>query len=314
MFKPLLSATVKVNDLSKLQYPLLVSPKYDGIRCLVLNGVAVSRNLKPIRNLYCQKLFSHPEFSGFDGELIVGNPTDAQVFRNTSSGVMSEDGEPDVKFYVFDLVTEETKNLPYETRLHLLTQLIEAADLQRIVSVPSIQINNLKQLELLEDRTLELGYEGVMLRDAAATYKYGRSTFKEQILMKFKRMKDVNGSTIEIVRSEAVIIGYKERMQNNNPKVTNLLGHSERSSHKDNMVGRGDLGALIVHMVDENFPNGVEFTVGTGFNDEDRKDFWDNQTQYLGSLVAVEYTTLGGYDKPRFPSYKGVRDPADMGE
>jgi len=37
-------------NLEKLQYPLLVSPKLDGIRATVVNGCLLSRKLKPIPN------------------------------------------------------------------------------------------------------------------------------------------------------------------------------------------------------------------------------------------------------------------------
>ena len=35
-------------DLDNLQYPVYVTPKLDGIRCLFKGGVALSRTLKPI--------------------------------------------------------------------------------------------------------------------------------------------------------------------------------------------------------------------------------------------------------------------------
>ena len=43
-FKPLLAETVE--DISKLRYPLLASPKLDGIRCVKLNGKALTRKQK----------------------------------------------------------------------------------------------------------------------------------------------------------------------------------------------------------------------------------------------------------------------------
>ncbi len=42
--KPMLSHTIE--DTSKIKFPVLVSQKLDGIRCLIINGVAVSRNSK----------------------------------------------------------------------------------------------------------------------------------------------------------------------------------------------------------------------------------------------------------------------------
>ena len=100
MLKPMLCATV--TDISKLRYPYLASPKLDGIRCLIHNGTAVSRNLKPIRNKYIASCLKG--LPPLDGELIVGDPTAPDCFNRTSSGVMSADGEPDFKYYVFDRI------------------------------------------------------------------------------------------------------------------------------------------------------------------------------------------------------------------
>ena len=86
-FKPLLSATIE--DTASLRYPVLVSTKLDGIRCLVIDGVACSRNLKPIRNAYIQKCIGKPEYNGLDGELIVGNVFAKDCYLKTNSGVMS---------------------------------------------------------------------------------------------------------------------------------------------------------------------------------------------------------------------------------
>ena len=96
--KPMLAA----KTCTEYRFPLLGSPKLDGIRCLVVDGVVVGRSLKPIPNAYVQEQFGKPEFEGFDGELIVGSPVGDGCFQRTSSGVMSEDGTPDVSYHVFD--------------------------------------------------------------------------------------------------------------------------------------------------------------------------------------------------------------------
>ena len=48
-FKPMLLPR-ETPDLDKLQYPIIASAKLDGIRCLIKDGVALSRTLKPIPN------------------------------------------------------------------------------------------------------------------------------------------------------------------------------------------------------------------------------------------------------------------------
>ena len=91
-----------IEDTSKIKFPVLVSQKLDGIRCLIINGVAVSRNLKPIRNEHIQSIIGKQEYNGLDGELIVGSPLAKDCYRVTNSGVMSKEGEPYFTYYVFD--------------------------------------------------------------------------------------------------------------------------------------------------------------------------------------------------------------------
>src|SRR3954463_13358332 len=83
--EPMLAGKV---DLKKLRFPVLTSPKLDGVRCIIQGGVALARSLKPIPNVNVQKaLKGLPD--GIDGELIMGEPTarDAEgrsiAFRRT---------------------------------------------------------------------------------------------------------------------------------------------------------------------------------------------------------------------------------------
>jgi DNA ligase-1 len=103
--RPMLAASTKSEDLSRLPFPMLASPKIDGVRALVVDGVLVSRTLKPIPNKHVQALFGRAEYEGLDGELTVGPSNDHNVMQATMSGVMSEDGEPNVMWNVFDLWT-----------------------------------------------------------------------------------------------------------------------------------------------------------------------------------------------------------------
>ena len=103
-FKPLLSSTYKLQ--TTLRFPYLASPKLDGIRCIVLDGVPVSRSLKIIPNKHIQQLLSLPALNGLDGELIIGSPTAEDAFRATTTVVMSHAKEvADFVYWVFDDTT-----------------------------------------------------------------------------------------------------------------------------------------------------------------------------------------------------------------
>ena len=102
MFRPMLACSESAhNFFDKLRFPLYASPKLDGIRATVRDGVVYARSNKPIANIHVQEKFKH--FEWFDGELIVGDPTSKTCYRDTCSVVNSK-SKPveDVNFYVFD--------------------------------------------------------------------------------------------------------------------------------------------------------------------------------------------------------------------
>ena len=284
--KPLLAYTVE--DTSTLKYPLFASVKLDGIRCLVIDSVAYSRNMKPIKNEYVQKCIGKPEYNGLDGELIVGDIFAKDCYRQTNSGVMSKDGEPDFQYFVFD--RWDMSDAWYKDRF------------ESIAALPYVQVVEQKvivsEAELLafETELLEKGAEGVMVRSIDGIYKNGRSTAKDGILGKLKRFSD----------AEYRIVGFVERMHNANEATRNELGYIERSSHKDNLVGRGDLGALVLETAD-----GQQFNCGTGFDDALRAEIWANKDAYMGRMVKVKSFLIGVKDLPRFPVFLGFRDDSD---
>ena len=285
--KALLAYTIE--DTSSLSYPVLVSVKLDGIRCLVIDGVAYSRNMKPIKNEHVQACIGKPEYNGLDGELIVGHVFAKDCYRKTNSGVMSKDGTPDFTYHVFD--RWDMGDAPYLDRFNAL------ATLPFVAVVIQVQVDTEDVLLALEQGLLEKGAEGVMVRSLDGIYKNGRSTAKDGILGKLKRFSD----------AEYKVVGFQERMHNGNAATVNALGYTDRSSHKENLVGRNDLGALVLETED-----GQRFNCGTGFDDAIRAEIWSNQDAYLGRMAKVKSFLIGVKDLPRFPVFISLRDEDDM--
>lgn len=152
-----------------------------------------------------------------------------------------------------------------------------------------------EHLESYEECCTKHGYEGVMLRAPEGPYKQGRSTAKEGYLLKLKRFED----------AEATIVGFEERMHNANEATKDERGYTKRSSHQENKVGTGTLGALIVRGVTAF--EGIEFNIGTGFDDEQRQDFWANREAMLGETVKFKFFEVGVKDAPRHPVFLGFR-------
>lgn len=294
-FKPMLAEHA---DMTKIKFPVMASTKLDGIRAVVLNGKLLSRSLKPIKNKYTRSLFEKPEYEGLDGELIVGSPTDPKCFNKTTSGVMTEEGEPNVHYYVFDQIPEysgQPENTPFKSRFN---DLQESMPMEHVVLVQQKLVWNLPELEEFEKQCLKQGYEGVIIKDLNSPYKYGRSTLREGYMLKIKRYKD----------AEARILSVEELLSNTNEATRDELGKVKRSNHKSGMVPQDTLGSLVV----QDLKTGVQFNIGTGFDEELRDTLWKNKSRIIGKIVKYKYFDYGSIDKPRHPVFLGFRDEEDM--
>lgn len=282
--KPMLAGKA---DLSKLIYPVYVSPKLDGVRAISMNGQLLSRSLKPIPNRHIQS-FTFPH--GVDGELIVGSPTNKDCYRKTVSAVMSHDKICTFTYYIFDTFLEPS--LPYELRTGNFIPSFRAERL------PSFKCLTEKHVLMMETQYLKQGYEGLIIRHADAPYKFGRSTVKEGSLLKLKRFKD----------GEAEIIGMEEWMHNSNPPFTNELGHTAHHAFMGGKEGMNTLGALVV----QDIKTSIQFKIGTGFSQTERQLIWDQAQRMNSRLVKYKYFPTGGKDKPRHPVFLGFRDKEDL--
>lgn len=304
--KPML-AYQKLPDLEALRYPVYASPKIDGIRCLIVDGVAVSRSLKPIRNEWVQRILGQKEFNGLDGELVVGNLNDRDLYRNTNSGVMSVKGEPDFRYIVFD--RWDRGDLGYHHCLQMLPWSHPGSCIEGTLRRTPLTILGHRQCDgpdhvlAFEEDVLREGYEGLILRDPDAAYKFGRSTLREQALLKIKRYDD----------SECTIVEAQEAMHNDNEAQTNALGRTERSSSQEGRTrGKGMLGRLICKT-----PDGFDaetFEIGSfkGLTNEDKEALWEQRDSLPGKTVKFKHFSIGAKDRPRHPVFLGFRDPIDL--
>jgi DNA ligase-1 len=296
-FKPMLAHS-KLPDFAALRFPLLVSPKLDGVRATMQGGVLLSRSLKPIPNKFVQDMFRNlPE--GTDGELIHGQPFD-DPYRRTISIVMSNDKPADgVKLYIFDRFAE-LFCCTFEQRYNGIRS-YGLEDKFEVVIVPHFPVTNVAELEKCEQEFLGRGYEGLMIRDPEGPYKQGRSSEKEGWLMKVKRFAD----------AEARIESYYEEMENQNAAFTNELGRTARSSAKAGKVGKGRLGGFHVTGVGGTY-DGVAFDIASGaMCHEMRERLWQTR-DLVGQLVVYKYFPTGGDTRPRHPIFKGLRDRRDL--
>lgn len=300
--KPML-AYQRNPDLNSIKYPVIASPKLDGIRCLIVNGAAVSRSLKPIRNKFVQSILGRHDLNGLDGELIVGNETDQDVYLRTNSGVMSIEGEPDFVFKVFDCWPMTTG---YPGRSCKAQEIISCSDdhwAEKYVRLHEGKVcHSVEEVLAYEKECLDMGYEGLILRDSEAPYKFGRSTLNEFALVKLKRFED----------DEAEIVDIVEAVFNDNEAATNELGRTQRSQSKEGRTrGKGMAGLVVARS-----PKwGDTFELGSfkGFTNSDKTKLLEQKHDYIGKqLVKFKHFSHGSKDKPRHGVVLGFRDKADL--
>lgn len=293
--KPMLLERKNPN-IDSLQYPLFVSPKLDGIRCLITEAGPKSRSLKDIPNKFIQQELSFMSLKGLDGELIVGPPNDQNVFNTTTSAVRRVEGTPDFSYFAFDTWDSPSS---YSVRIAELEYF--CANLHpRVVFLPSTLVDSPDELRQVEQDTLNQGYEGIIIRSPNGLYKFGRTTMKEGNAYKLKRFED----------SEAFVIGMVPKYRNDNEAFTNELGRTARSKKTEGLVELDTMGALVL----QDCTSGVEFQCGSGFNDEQRRWWFQNWFTVNKEKTPVVYKKflIGEKDKPRHPIFKGIRAGVDV--
>lgn len=298
-------AASEIPTIEQIRFPVMVSAKLDGVRCVVLGGVAYSRKLVPIPNPFVQQWASeHREsLEGLDGELIVGAPVPLgpgdDVFNRTSGALRRGSQEPDFSFWVFDSV-----HMPDKTAICRYEALGVDYGFNRLgprVSIVQqfLVLNDTRLLSLAE-YSASAGYEGLILKDPHGMYKHGRSTIREGTLLKWKEFGDAEAEILEVIQGST----------NNNEAQKDALGRTKRSSSKAGLVPKEAVGSFRVRSTSGTFG---EFCCGTGsLTDLELAGLWGNREFLVGKIFTYKYQKTGSINAPRFPQFKGWRDDWDM--
>lgn len=297
-FKPFLACDV---DFSKLKFPIWGLRKIDGVRMLNVDGKAVGRSLKPHANKHTTQEFSKEIYEGYDGEVTFGFIQGDSLCRDTTSVLNRIEGSPDVVWNIFDYIPTHLQDKPYKERYKALEKHWAILPDKRIKIVPYTVINSIEEAEAFYQESLDLGYEGAIYRDPEAPHKSGRCTAKEAAYVRAKPQSD----------KEAIVLELVEAMENQNEAKINELGHTERSSHKENKVGKGMVGMLVCKDV----TTGMVIDVGAGkMIHAEREYYWKNPSEIVGKYIKYKSMDVGVKDKPRFARFMSIRAESDMSE
>jgi DNA ligase-1 len=271
-----------------LNEEVAVSLKLDGLRCsfIIENGkvIAKTRQNKTINKMYdltkaIMDVFGNDNLF-VDGELLAINDenlSSEDLFKKTSAIVNSKDEKKDLTFVAFDIVPLEDyykkKNeIPFYKRRETLEKYIENGNNELVLLAPLYFVT--KDSDEVNKKLNEVvtdGMEGLILNKLNGFYEFKRT----KQLLKVKKF------------NEADVL------------VTDILEGDGRLE--------GTLGKIEVQFKYEG--NIYTNNVGSGFNDEERRYFWEHKDELIGKIVTISYFEItsndnGGYGF-RFPTWKG---------
>jgi DNA ligase-1 len=206
-----------------IKYPCSVQPKLDGIRCLYDSGANTmySRTGKEFRffdHLNYSLSTKIPDNFILDGELY-SHTIPFHVFGgllNKKKLTVADSAELlKVNYVVYDIITPNSPDMPFQDRLKLLKALFKELNLQ-IVKNPN-DIHNDGKVCLLVTESCDseicvaekhteytkLGYEGIIIRNNSGVYM---NNYRSKDLQKFKTFMDAEFKVIGFKESEGLVI------------------------------------------------------------------------------------------------------------
>lgn len=291
-------------NLDKVKFPTWVMPKIDGVRAINPFGTLLTRTLTLMPNVHTRERFSEAQHLGLDGELAAGLETDEDLCRKTTSAVMTQAGEPAVRWHVFDVCSGSVEEMSYSDRYYMIQSWLESqhsAGLDLDVCLVGFrEVHNKEEFEAAEQEWLAMGYEGIIQRDPLAKYKRGRATEREASFGRRKPYEDTEGLLLEVL----------EAQENLNEATVDAQGLTKRSSHQENKVGKGMAGPLIVRRLD----TGEVVRIGPGkLTHAERIELWENREQAVNVKIAkFRHMAYGVKDAPRQARFLSWRSEHDI--
>ena len=269
-----------------VSYPVRVEAKLDGLRVVAVKSkgevTLYTRNGTVLETL--PRIKAAIEALPTDDFVLDGEAM-GEDWNESASVVMSAKSKKDdsaMRYHVFDCVpladwqAQETK-LTYHERLSNMISIVGADPMLSngpIRYVKSKCCLNEEELRSFYAQCLDAGYEGVMLKDMAAPYRWKRS----DAILKLK----------PVATEEGVVVGWYEANAN-----------TKRA---------GQFGGFVVLT-----PNGVTTRVGGGYSDALKTEINSSPDSYIGRVVECEHQPPFTPDgKMRFPVYTRFRDASDV--
>ena len=278
----------KIDEKYKWEFPCIAEAKYDGTRLIAVceNGMVeyFSRSGKPsdfCNGLFDEELVKIEKRVGapivLDGEALASDFTETLNAKG-SKGVEAKKA---LRFYAFDIMflsewKEQSCNRKQAVRSAIVETLVNELDLKLIKKSKHKTIRNLAEAKSFYNEMLNEGFEGLIIKKPEALYEFDRS----KSWAKWKPVLDFD---------------------------LKIVGAFEGRGRL-----KGTLGGFYLEGQDEN-GNVIKTSVGSGFSDAQRAEFWKNQKKYIGKIAMVEAQEMSKSANSedyslRFPVFIKIRD------
>lgn len=158
-----------------------VQPKLDGMRCIAIDGKLFSRDGEPI--LSAPHIAKSVPPGKWDGELYVHGWS----FEQNISVAKSRTPHPlhkQIQYHVFDAINDKDQ----VDRQTLVYNTFQKTQHLYCSYVPTYVVQyNKKDMELIHDKIVSQGYEGIIIRAMHGTYELNK---RSKFLQKYKKFKD----------------------------------------------------------------------------------------------------------------------------
>jgi len=258
----------------------IAEPKLDGVRCIILidqngNAIAKSRNGKvlPGAKHVAQILGQKVSNIVLDGEIVYKD------FRTSVSLVKSESNWESSKliFHAFDGMPydlwPQTWEKDIKFRKRWLREQLSQVDSKNIELVPSFLISEKgSDFDGAYPNGMDAFENFVSQGYEGAVFKRIESFYKHSRTsdwLKFKPVKEDDFVILEVLEGEGRF--------------------------------KGILGSIVVDV------DGVKVNCGSGFDDNQRKEFWDDRAELIGKIAEIRYDNKTPDGSLRFPIFKTIR-------
>lgn len=278
---------------NKFQYPAIAQPKLNGFRCVmrletINDGLFTKQTvtfrskegneyvLPHITDIAYNILFTNEEYKDlvFDGELYIHGKRLNEIkkcipIRNSNNVISQPSGNSlDVQFHIFDLSIPDMIQIDRSNKLLNIFTTLYSRDIPefntRIKLVRHYEVNSDEIFRKFTESWIRQGYEGGVIRDINAEYKFGSRPMTMRKLKAFKGLEpqDKEFLIVDVVQKNQSIIAGTTR--------------------------------TYIAVVCKNDINDETFDVTPEGNEEERLEYLNNKDKYIGKYATVKYYERSG--------------------